>query len=131
DSSIGPLLSTPVIRPAGGTNASEAAPPPQPTSSTWPPAGSASSARWRDGVSAAWSGATNRPGGNDQGDSGAAARISSGMAHDANAAAHASAHASAVEGSEHLDAGGGDEQRVLELGGARAVVGDSCPAVVP
>src|SRR4051794_37986184 len=71
--------SRPTTEPAGGTSASEAAPAPQPTSRTEPPAGSDSKASWRDGVSTGTRGGATAAGSIAHGSSGAWNRTSSGM----------------------------------------------------
>src|SRR5207244_11171430 len=84
---------TPATMPARSARGREAAPAPQPTSSTVPSGGSASYALAFDtvgGPSEASARLANSSTGKDQGDSGAAARMSSGMAHAARASFHRS-----------------------------------------
>src|SRR5690242_19740347 len=79
------------MRPAGGATGKLAAPAPEPTSNTTPPGGSTSAARRCVGVQgesrAARATATNTPGGKPHGDSGAAFKMRSGIAHAASASA--------------------------------------------
>src|SRR5947208_3882772 len=86
--SISALSSTPTSCRAGGTRQRLAAPAPTPTSRTEAPAGSASTARRLDGVEDGTSWASNSAGGKPHGDSGAALRMSSGIAQAWSAAAH-------------------------------------------
>ncbi len=81
--------STPVMWAAGGASASEARPPPQPTSSTVPSTGRTSRSSGVDGVTGVpVPSAVKSAGMHDHGDSGAWARISSGMAQPTSAEAH-------------------------------------------
>src|SRR3954451_23839300 len=97
------LWSTAVTAAAGGQSGRPAAPPPAPTSSTEPPAGRASSARRRDGAAGPSPAATassaaraKRSVGQPHGVSGAAARISGGMAQEARSSRHRRAESSVI-----------------------------------